>query len=174
MSDLQGKHRLIVVCGNAGVGKTTYSIERARSSGFLLLDIDTVSEQLVQAGLRALDHDTNDRDSPRYKQISREAIHETLFSIAEQNLAHASCLVVAPFTRERRDPTFKSRLDQRFSHDVEVVYVWCDDTTRKERVSSRDNPRDAAKLRAWKDYAAKVRDPGRPPFEHVFIDTSAG
>lgn len=164
--------RVVVVCGNAGVGKTTYAEKRAHSSGALLLDIDTVSERLVKAGLFALGHDPNDRDSSTYKQIFREAIHETLFCLAEQNLSHATCLIVAPFTRERRDPNFKDSLQVRLGCAVEIVYVWCNDEERKKRIVARQNPRDAAKLEAWDAYASRGRDAGPPPFDHVFVDTS--
>lgn len=167
-------HELILVCGNAGVGKTTLAKKLAASRGATLLDIDTVAERLVQAGLRALGSDPDDRDSPTYKQIYREPIHETLLAIARDNLQHNSCVVVAPFTRERKDPHFRSALIERMEVEVRVIYVVCDEETRRKRIILRNNPRDAYKLGDWHAYALLGRDDGPPPFLHELVDTSDG
>lgn len=166
------KRSLAIVCGNAGVGKTTYGMRLARERKALLLDIDTVSEDLVRAGLLAMGHDPNDRDSPRYKEVFRDAIHDTLFSIAADNLDHLACVIVAPFTKERRDPTFKGRIEAQLDTTLEVFYLWCDESLRRRRIEVRGNPRDRAKLEAWDTYSEAGRDPAPPPFDHVFVNTS--
>lgn len=166
-----GRHPATVVCGNAGVGKTTYALALAREKGATVLDIDTVSETLVRAGLSALGHDPNDRDSPQFKSIFRDAIHETLFRIASENLDHLSCILVAPFTQERRDPDFLASLQERLQTEVEFIYVWCDEEVRRQRIVNRDNPRDALKLKNWESYSEAGMDPERPAFPHTFVDT---
>ena len=111
---------LTIVCGNAGVGKTTYARRLAEDTHSLLLDIDTVSEQLVQAGMRAMGRNPSDRDSSEYKHIYRDAIHQTLFAIARENLQFAPCIIVAPFTQERRDRRFSGasqKRDRRLGND---------------------------------------------------------
>jgi predicted kinase len=162
-----------IVCGNAGVGKTTYARTLAGESGALLLDIDTVSETLVRAGLSALGHDPDDRDSPQFKQIYREAIHETLLKIADENLGHAPCVIVAPFTRERRDANFLSRVQDRLRTEVHILYVWCDDATRKQRIIARESPRDASKLADWESYRRRGQEAERPLFPYTLVDTSS-
>jgi dephospho-CoA kinase len=166
------RKRAIVVCGAAGAGKTTHAYLLARREGAVLIDIDTVSEKLVQAGLRALGHDQDDRDSPIYKQIYRDAIHETLFAVARDNLDVLPCVIVAPFTRERREADFKERLERELRTSVEIVYVHCDEKIRKARIAARKNPRDRDKLLGWESYSDAARDDSRPDFKHTFVDTS--
>lgn len=165
------RHELIIVCGNAGVGKTTFGLRLAESYRACLLDIDTVSEKLVRAGLSALDLDPNDRDSLKYKTLYRHAIHETLFDIAEQNLGHCTCIIVAPFTQERRQRSFLLECEARVRAQVRVYYLHCKDETRKARIRGRNNPRDASKLEDWDDYSALGHDHGPPPFQHTLIET---
>jgi predicted kinase len=164
--------RLTVICGNAGVGKTTLGREICKSrSGHLLLDIDQVCERLVVAGLTASGQDPGDRDSPSYKATYREPIHQTLFDLAKENLSFGlTVVVVAPFTKERRDPTFLDYLKTRCGvDDCLVVYLTCDDQLRRSRIVQRGNPRDALKLKEWDQYAAVGVDPTPPPFPHFHI-----
>ena len=163
--------QLICVCGNAGVGKTTFAKQLARAWGAFLLDIDTVSERLVQAGQAAAGRDPNDRDSPLYKRTFRDAIHETLFAIATENLPHRTCIVVAPFTRERRDPNFLATCKGRFDVPVRVFYLTCSEEVRRTRIIERANPRDRIKLDDWERYSAEGRDSGPPPFSHLLVCT---
>ncbi len=163
--------RLTIICGNAGVGKTTFASKLARQTGACLLDIDTVSEGLVRAGMIAAGLDPNDRDSPQFKTLFRDPIHETLYAIAQQNLPHRDCIIVAPFTQERRDPNFYRDCCARFTAQVEILHLTCREETRKQRIQLRGNPRDAGKLADWRAYSKQGRDEGPPPFPHQQICT---
>ncbi len=164
--------RLHIVCGNAGVGKTTYGAKLAQDLSGALLDIDTASERLVRVGLAGYGLPEDDRDSPRYKELFREAIHETLWLLARDCLASVPVVVVAPFTQERRQVTFPRRVEERLGVAVTVHYLWCRETDRKVRIVRRGNPRDAGKIAEWDSFSAHGQDPSRPPFEHIFVDTS--
>jgi predicted kinase len=168
---IQATPQLFIVCGNAGVGKTTFALTLAREHKACLIDIDTSSERLVQAGLGAAGLDKNDRDSEKYKMIYREAIHETLFAIAAQNISHTSCVIVAPFTKERRDPEFLSICKTRVNAEVRIYYLVCGEAERRRRIQARGNPRDRDKLSNWELYSAEGQDPCPPPFAHVLIPT---
>lgn len=168
---MNASRMLIIVCGNAGVGKTTFGQKIAAERSCCLLDIDTVSERLVRVGLAAADMDPDDRDSPSYKRMFRDAIHQTLFDIARQNLLHESCVIVAPFTRERRDPNFLRDCAARVGASVLIYYLTCEESVRKNRILARGNPRDANKLADWEQYSELGRDSGPPPFEHVLVRT---
>jgi predicted kinase len=168
------RQTLTIICGNAGTGKTTLGRQLAAEKDALFLDIDTVSERLVRAGLAQSGRDQNDRDSLEYKATYRAAIHETLFAIADENLSHHPCIVVAPFTQERRDPDFPRTVETRLHCPVVIVFVWCEEAERKTRITERGNPRDVGKLEAWTAYSAHGRDPEpRPPFPHQFVDTTS-
>jgi predicted kinase len=163
---------VFIICGNAGVGKTTLGLRLAQHLSACLLDIDTVSERLVKVGLLAIGMDPNDRDSPAYKRHYRSAIHETLFDLARQNLPHIKCVIVAPFTQERRSAGFLRACEELLGATTQLIYVTCDDVVRKARIESRGNPRDASKLTNWHTYSQLGRDDGPPPFPHLLVDTS--
>jgi predicted kinase len=160
------------VCGNAGVGKTTYGMRLSREKRAALIDIDTVTERLAKLALAGHGLDPNDRDSPAYKALLREPVYETLFDIAAANLQHLPCVIVGPFTRERREPDWPRRLAERLGSSVEIDYVWCSLEQRRQRLIQRQNPRDRGKLLDFARYAALGEDPGPLPFPHLRIDTS--
>src|SRR5690606_37901981 len=130
-----------------------YAKHLAQETGALLLDIDTVSERLVQAGLLGMGLDPDDRESPEYKRLYREAIHETLFAIARENLLFAPCIIVAPFTQERRDRGFPEQICEKTGTNPTILYLICSEPARKRRIIKRSNPRDAAKLENWELYS---------------------
>src|SRR5688572_13395362 len=107
-----------LVCGNAGVGKSTLGARLAAERRALLLDMDTCSERLVRLVLRAHGLDENDRDSPEYKRLLRAPVYETVFDIAHANLAHAPAVIVGPFTQERRDPHWPAWLGERLGAPI--------------------------------------------------------
>jgi predicted kinase len=160
-----------VVCGNAAAGKSTFAARLCRELGAVLIDIDTVTERLAKLVLRGRGLDENDRDSPVYKALLREPIYETLFDVAVANLPHLPCVIVGPFTRERRQADWPARLAQRLGAEVEIYLVHCSDEQRRSRLEQRGNPRDQAKLVDFSSYAGLGVDPGPLPFAHQRIDT---
>jgi predicted kinase len=153
------------------VGKSTYARSLATKTGAVLLDIDTCTERLARVALGAAGLDPNDRDSPAYKALLRDPIYEALFDIAEENLGHQSCVIVGPFTTERRDPNWPLRLERRLGRAAHIVYVHCSEATRRQRIEARENLRDQQKLADWEGYASLGRDTSPPPFPHEAVDT---
>lgn len=164
----------IIVCGNAGAGKSTFAARLCAERGAVLLDIDTVTERLARLVLTGHGLAADDRDSPAYKALLREPVYETLFDVAVENLPHAPCVIVGPFTRERRDPDWPRRLHARLGTVVEIYCLWCAPGERRRRIERRRNPRDRSKLADFASHAAAGEDPGRPPFPHHFVDTTLG
>lgn len=161
---------LIVVCGNAGTGKTTWAKALARSLGAALLDIDTVSEALVEAAQAELGRDPKDRDSADYKRVFREPIHETLFALARE--AYGACVLVAPFTRERDRDDFLDFLEAKLHRRPEVHYFFTSELVRRERLIARNHPRDTRKFRDYSAYS-QLGSGGVPPaYPHRWFDTS--
>jgi len=164
-------HITYIVCGSPGAGKTTYARKLVAAKNATLLDIDTVTERMVQIALRESGSDPNDRDSEYFKRIFREPIYATLFDIARENLLFHDVVVVGPFTKEIRDPTWPSKLSKTLSGPVEVHYITCPPETRKQRLTDRGDTRDLAKLRDWENYVQYYEE-NPPVFEHVLIDNS--
>ncbi len=167
------RQRAYVVCGNAGAGKSTFAAALCAEKGAVLVDIDTVTERLAQLVLRAQGLSEDDRDSGAYKALLREPIYETLFDVALDNLARLPCVIVGPFTRERRQADWPKLLSQRLGAEVEIYCVWCATAERQKRLDRRANPRDRAKLADFETYAAQGEDPEPLPFAHHRIDTTS-
>ena len=161
-----------VVCGSPGSGKSRYGRQLSKDRGAFFLDIDTVTERLVRTGLTLARQDPNDRDSDRFKETFRQPIYNTLFDIARENLGWNDVVIVGPFTKELRNPKWPSELRENLQTPVEVHYVYCASDIRRERLSRRANPRDAAKIRDWRRHIQYYGSEQPPHFPHVYIDTS--
>jgi len=166
------RHPAYVICGNAGAGKSTFAARLCVERGAVLIDIDTVTERLAKLVLRGHGLPEDDRDSPAYKALLRQPIYEALFDVALDNLPHLPCVIVGPFTRERRDVTWPEHLEQRLGTRVEIYHLWCETEERRRRLQRRGNARDGGKLVDFAAYAAEGEDPGPLPFPHHLIDTT--
>src|SRR5690349_895179 len=167
------RHPAYVVCGNAAVGKSTFAARLCRERGAVLIDIDTVTERLARLVLRGHGLSEDDRDSPEYKALLREPVYEALFDVAADNLPCLPCVIVGPFTRERRDARWPEYLARRLGTAIEIYYLWCEPDERRRRLEQRGNVRDAGKLASYSAYAALGEDPGPLPFPHHHVNTSA-
>ena len=104
---------LHIVMGAPAAGKTTYAKRLAKEKKASLIDIDSATERVVQAGLDLATKNPDDRDSPFFKDSFRAPIYETLFAIAKDNLCHNSVILVGPFTLEARDANWLENLKLR-------------------------------------------------------------
>lgn len=161
---------LHIICGPAGVGKSTYGKKLAAELGACFLDSDTVTEPVVRAGMELGGEDPDDRDSPVYRRAFRNPVYECLFATAAENLLHVDVVMVGPFTSEIRNPEWPEMLRKRFGVEVEVVFVTCSEDERRRRIENRGNPRDRLKLRDWDQYIAQT-DSRPPVFEHRVLLT---
>jgi len=161
-----------IVCGAPGSGKSTYARRLAACKHATLLDIDTVTERLVQVALLQSGHSQDDRDSGYFKRTFRQSIYETLFDIARENLSIQDVVIIGPFTREIEDPDWPAKLKQLLGSAVEVHYVQCAQEIRRSRLARRGSARDLAKLNDWDNYIRYYGDESPPVFEHVLVDGS--
>ena len=164
--------KLHVVCGPPAGGKTCYAKKLASRLGALLIDSDIATEPVVQAGMEAVGLSADDRDSDRYKELFRDPVYESLFRLAAVNLVNLPVVLAAPFTRESQEKDWPGRLYERFMVPVEVYFVTCRPEVRFERMRSRGEARDAAKLNNWSSHSESVAS-APPPFDHVLVETSS-
>src|ERR1035437_827519 len=88
---------LVVVCGDAGVGKSIFASMLAGKLGAALIDKDVVSRAFAEAFVGTLDSTSED-----YATRLRPAQYAALDAIAEDNLcAGVSAVIVAPYGGER-------------------------------------------------------------------------
>ena len=102
----------VLLTGWPAAGKSTVGRALARRLGAALVDQDTATAPLVAvvAGLVG----TDDLDDQRLAGPTRTARYETVTALAEDNLRIGTPVVlVAPFTRERRDPGARAALNRR-------------------------------------------------------------
>ena len=160
--------RLHVVCGPPAGGKTWHARRLAGELGAALIDSDTATEGLVQAGLQAAGLSPDDRDSPLYKSHFREPVYEALFALAAENLPHVPVVIAGPFTRECGLPDWPSQLEAHFGVAVCVHFAWAEPVVRRARMVARGAARDRAKLEDWEAHCASCV-PGPPRFPHVLV-----
>lgn len=144
---------LWVICGTAGVGKSTFATELCRRAALCLIDIDPCVDILVRTGSQLGGYDPDDRDTDEYKKRWREAIHQQLFSVVKQQLhvARQSCVLIAPLTVERRREDFCSWLRAQTSIlgtpiRLVLVQLWCSAAENIRRIRSRGLARDKMKF----------------------------
>lgn len=163
---------LHIVMGPPGVGKTTYGTKLAVELRAAFVDIDTATEAVVRAGLELAKQSIDDRDSPLFKATFREPIYETLFAIALNNLSHLDVVITGPFTKESRDSNWLETLESNVWGNIKVHFLTCETETRRQRLKSRGNPRDHAKLADWDNSIPYYEEDKRPAFPHHLVNTN--
>jgi sugar-phosphatase len=129
-----------VVAGPAGSGKSTLGRALARRRGAVLLDLDTVTNSLLDAlGPDQADGHWND---PGRRDDVRPARYATLLAVAAEQVVD-EIVLVAPFTAELRGGQEWSALLAAVAPAVPRV-VWLDGSPalHEERRAARGEPRD--------------------------------
>lgn len=114
----------VLVTGAPGAGKSTVAQQLARASRAALIDLDSATEPLVEVVGELLG--VRDLDDTRLAGATRSARYATLTALAVASLSVGTDVVlVAPFTRERREPAaFAALHDQLAAAGAEVMLVW--------------------------------------------------
>jgi adenylylsulfate kinase-like enzyme len=150
-----------VVAGPAGAGKSTLGRALARRTGAVLLDLDTVTNPLLDALAPLIAPDGHWNDAVR-RALVRPARYAALLATARDQVA-PDLVLVAPFTAELRGGEEWATLRDAIA-PAEPVVVWLDASPEllEERLADRSLDRDVHAR------------PGveRPAVPHVLVDAA--
>lgn len=162
-----------MVTGAPGAGKTATGREVARQLGAALLDLDSLTNPLVDLLVEAWGGEGYDDES--VAPLLRDARYECLLAAAEDCLgAGTSVVLVAPFTSERRSAVAWEWLADRLrASGGEPLLAWLHITTDElgRRLVARSADRDHAKLRDLKSHLATL-DLSPPVAPHLAVEAA--
>ena len=139
--------RVLVVAGVAGAGKSTLGRELARRTGSVLLDLDTLTNPLLDGlGASALAPWATHWNSPEHRDVVRPARYAVLLAAAREqaDLGH-DLVLVAPFTAELAGgPEWDLLRTAVAPAEPEVVWLHAPAEVLAARVRERGEARDTS------------------------------
>jgi predicted kinase len=170
MAEAQGLP-VVLLSGWPGSGKSTVGRTLASRLSAALVDQDTVTGPLVAVVADMVG--VQDLDDVRLAGLTRDARYEAVAAVAEENLrAGTPVVLVAPFSRERRDLRAWEALDRRLraaGGSPLLVWLHLDPLAVVGRLQARGAPRDRAKLADPGSFLARL-DQGAPVGPHVVVN----
>lgn len=132
--------------GPPASGKTTLATALATSLNYAILDLDTVTGPLTRAALGVAAGDETAIDSAAGAEL-RATRYETLLDVAAANLdVGVGVVIAAPFTTERASAELFGQIVRRLGTDVTLLYIDAPGEVVRQRLESRNAPRDRSKL----------------------------
>lgn len=166
----------VLIGGYAGSGKTELGRILARSTGWPMLDKDTLTRPVVEAVLELYGRPFYDRDSSTYLEMVRPREYQALSDTLRENLECGnSAIVTAPFIKEFADKGWLDRMAATCRElEVTLSVVWVHTTldTMHMYLRHRGAARDTTKLEEWPTYSAGVDVDFRPPVAHTDFDNN--
>ncbi|WP_382306712.1 HAD-IA family hydrolase [Herbiconiux sp. UC225_62] len=155
---------IVVVAGAAGSGKSTLGLELARSLGAALLDLDTLTNPLLE-GLGAELAGGAHWNDPALRRLVRPARYAALLAaLADQVRAGGSAVLVAPFTAELLGGAEWEQLVEAAGSVPAVLWLVASPELLAERRRLRSADRDAHVVDPPADHA--------PAVPHLGVDAS--
>lgn len=163
----------LAITGAPGSGKSSTGRELAALMGAALLDLDTLTNPMVDVVMDALGG--QGYDDARVAPLMRRARYECLIGAAEDSLrAGTSVVMVAPFTAERSDLQAWSTLSGRLEAaggQPQLVWVQIGPEELAHRLTLRQASRDRSKLDDLDAYISQV-DLDPPQVPHLAVDAT--
>lgn len=150
--------------GVAGSGKTALAREIARRLRLVYLDNNHVADAFFPYT----------RSGRAYERF-RPRFYRVLYAITEANLKLGnSVLLDVPHIKDVQKAEWRAfiqRLARRTQAKLIVIRCFCSESTLRNRILSRGEPRDRWKLVHWQEFL--VREPAdvRIPFRHLELNT---
>ena len=149
--------KLILVVSPPACGKTFISKKLAENLKHVVyLDKDTLVP-LSNVVFDCANQERN-RSSEFFEKYIRNVEYDVTMDFALEALKYEDCVLInAPFTREIRDNVFMKDLRNRLKEQNCGLYVvWVETKLEicRQRMISRNSPRDTWKLEHWDEYIA--------------------
>ena len=160
----------ILIGGPPATGKSTLATALAPRLGAALLDLDVVTGPLVRvvSGLTGL----RDLDDPVLAGLTRDARYGALLDLADANLrAGLPVVLVAPFSRERAEPSAWAATARRLGGDPLMVWLHLPPQELVQRLAGRALCRDEDKIRDPASFLTGL-DLEPPVVPHLALDAS--
>jgi predicted kinase len=160
----------ILIGGPPATGKSTLATALAPRLGAALLDLDVVTGPLVRvvSGLTGV----RDLDDPVLAGLTRDARYSALLDLADANLrAGLPVVLVAPFSRERAEPSAWAATARRLGGDPLMVWLHLPPQELVQRLAGRALSRDEDKIRDPASFLTGL-DLEPPVVPHLALDAS--
>lgn len=154
---------LIIVIGEAGVGKSAVGKLIARNKQYTYIDKDTATISLTEQYLEESSPTKNkhDRESAFYLNTVRPLEYKTILALALENLELGNNVILtAGFELEIQDENWLHTNPYMVKisalADIKVLLVTVDQQTLLNRLITRNELRDTWKLNNWDAYLKQV------------------
>ncbi len=162
------KKKLILVSGPPGVGKSSLSLEIAKSTHSVLLDKDCVDEPFSP----------NDRGDFYTKEIEPKVL-QALLNLAALNLKVSQSVIIdLPWTHILiNSPEQLSKINSFLLENkiqLKVIELYLDEKKLKERIEKRNLLRDKWKFseEGWLKFKSLDKIDSLIPLDHFLVDAS--
>lgn len=157
---------LLFILGHTCSGKTYLSKEWIKSrlpeECWTLMDKDTIGNVFSMAYMKQLGLNSNDRDSPTYKELVRDLEYNSCLEVIREQLELGINVVApGPWTKEINNGTIFSHKKLNISNKIKLRYVYLDISLQliKKRLLKRNHPRDDWKLKNWDYFSQNLTIP---------------
>jgi predicted kinase len=160
----------VLIGGPPATGKSTLAAALAPEMGAALLDLDVATGPLtrVVSGLIGV----RDLEDPVLAGLTRDARYDTLLQLADANLrAGLPVVLVAPFSRERAEPSAWAATARRLATDPTMVWLYLPPQELIRRLTRRALSRDEDKIRDPATFLTGL-DLEPPVVPHLALDAS--
>jgi predicted kinase len=160
----------VLIGGPPATGKSTLAGALAPRLGAALLDLDVATGPLTRVVSELIG--VRDLDDPALGRLTRDARYDTLLDLADANLgAGLAVVLVAPFSRERAQPSAWAATARRLAGDPTMVWLHLPSEELIQRLTRRALARDEDKIRDPASFLAGL-DLEPPVVPHLALDAS--